>query len=223
MEAKSIYRPKYTVVDDIDTIKKFIVDNNFATVISSQPDSEIPHVTVVPVLLAEESLSKEPKPEGVQFYLRGHLALANPHWRRMQENKELLVVFNGPHAYISPSWLSSAKEQVPTWDYTLVHARGSPVVYKDDKEVKTQIVVQLSKFEEARVKARDPSHQEWELYSTNSVEHINQQIARIVAFEVAVTSVTAKFKLGQNLAEDDYAALKEQHTKTNNPIAKYMK
>ena len=66
--------------------------------------------------------------------LRAHVARANPLWREARDDVDALVVFQGPHGYVSPSWYES-RDDVPTWNYVVVHARGAPRLIEADDEV----------------------------------------------------------------------------------------
>lgn len=90
----------------------FIQKNSFATLYTHVEGR--PWATHLPVFL-------EGKPEG-KFVLHGHLAKANSQWKHLTQSEEVMVVFHGPHAYISSSWYTH--ENVPTWNYLAVHVYG---------------------------------------------------------------------------------------------------
>src|SRR5918912_1382727 len=98
----------------LEVLHAHIRDHSFGTLVS-QLNGEL-CATHLPFLLDETS--------GPNGTLRGHMARANPHWRAFQPGVESLVIFPGPHAYISPGWYAS-EQSVPTWNYTTVHAYGS--------------------------------------------------------------------------------------------------
>ena len=94
-----------------------------------------------------ETLS-EPAPHGL---LRGHIARLNPLWRECRADSEALAIFNGPQAYISPSFYPSKQktgEVVPTWDYAVVHVRGS-LRFVQDAVWLRDLVVRLTDTHEA--------------------------------------------------------------------------
>src|SRR5215469_5681813 len=96
-----------------EILHAIIRDNSFATLVS-QVNSEL-FATHLPFLLDAS--------RGANGTLRGHMARANPHWQAFSAEAESLVIFQGPHAYISPGWYVSERA-VPTWNYTAVHAYG---------------------------------------------------------------------------------------------------
>ncbi len=69
---------------------------------------------------------------GEHGVLRTHVALANPQWRMLSETREVLTLFQGPHAYISPSW-HVKHPSVPTWNYAVVHAYGLPRLLSEEE------------------------------------------------------------------------------------------
>ena len=128
--------------------------------------------------------------------LHGHLAKANPHWELLQKDQESLVIFHGPHAYISPR-LYESRDSVPTWNYAAVHAYG-----------RTRVIVdQAHLLEEVRaiIDAFDPDcYAQW---SSLSDKFRNGMLKHIVGFEVLSTRVEAKFKVSQNRSKGDQAAV----------------
>lgn len=108
----SLYTPRHFLGSDA-AAQRLIRENPFATVITSV-DGRDPHVTHVPVLLEDGALSF-------------HLARANPHGQAFAQG-HTLVVFHGPHAYISPRWYVEPDANVPTWNYATVHVHGRPEI-----------------------------------------------------------------------------------------------
>src|SRR5579863_10564416 len=94
--------------------------NPFAILVSNADG--IPFATHLPLLIDEV---------GDQIIVQGHMARANTHWKSMKEYEESLVIFHGPHAYISPS-LYETRESVPTWNYAAVHAYGKGTIVTDE-------------------------------------------------------------------------------------------
>jgi len=106
-----MYIPNAFREDDQATLVAFMRAHSFATLVSVVDGT--PFATHLPLVISEES---------GQILLVGHLAKANPHWRALTAS-DSLVIFQGPHAYISPS-LYEKRESVPTWNYIAVHAYG---------------------------------------------------------------------------------------------------
>ena len=107
-----MYIPEFNRVEDRAVALVFMQANPFALLISTADG--VPFASHVPILAREV--------EG-KLHLRGHVAKANPHWKSINQNQESLVIFHGPHAYLSPS-LYDLRESVPTWNYAAVHVYG---------------------------------------------------------------------------------------------------
>jgi transcriptional regulator len=125
--------------------------------------------------------------------LSAHVARANPVWQRCPTGTEVMVVFRGPEAYISPSWYPSKHEahrQVPTWNYEVVHAHGTLTV-RDDERFVRGLVAKLTR----RHEAAEP--QPWKM-GDSAPEFIDSMLRNIVGIEVALTSLVGKSKLSQN-------------------------
>jgi transcriptional regulator len=130
--------------------------------------------------------------------LRGHLARANRHWRRIDGGAEALVIFGGPHAYISPSWYPAKAEHgrvVPTWNYIVVHVRGRAQIV-DDRVWLRRLVGDLT----ARHEAGRPAS--WAV-SDAPADYVEEMLSAIVGIEVAIDAIEGKWKLGQNRSLGD--------------------
>ena len=125
--------------------------------------------------------------------LHTHVARANAVWKDIASGDEVLVVFRGPDAYISPNWYPSTHEhhlQVPTWNYTVVHAHGR-VTVRDDERYLRGLVGRLIKHHEAA----EP--QPWRMGDSPQT-FINDMLPLIVGLEIELTRLIGKSKLGQN-------------------------
>ena len=132
------------------------------------------------------------EPDGATV-LRAHVARANPVWREARTDVDTLVVFQGPQAYISPSWYPSKAETgkaVPTWNYITVQARGRLVV-RDDTEWLRRLVTRLTQRHEAA------QAKPWGL-SDAPAEYIEAMLRAIVGIEIPLSSLTGKWKMSQN-------------------------
>jgi transcriptional regulator len=130
--------------------------------------------------------------------LRAHVARANPVWQEALEAPEALVIFQGPAAYISPTWYPSKHEthrQVPTWNYIVVHAHGRIVVHDDETYVRG-VVARLTRKMEAGEAAP------WKMGDAPA-DYITQMLGAIVGLEIEVTKLVGKWKLSQNKAAGD--------------------
>jgi transcriptional regulator len=162
-------------------------EHSFATLISILDGALF--ATHIPVLLDAS--------RGEYGTLRAHMARANPHWRAFTptpDATESLVIFQGPHAYISPSWYLS-QQAVPTWNYTAVHAYGRPTVTTELSRVRELLEETVGTFE-------DGMPQPWTTAQAGE-EYIANMAKGIVAFEMPISRLEGKRKLGQNRPAED--------------------
>ena len=125
--------------------------------------------------------------------LQGHIARANPLWKEVPNGAEVLVIFRGPHGYISPSWYPSKHEthrHVPTWNYEVVHAHGKLRIIDDEKFV-AGVVARLTR----RHEAAEP--RPWRMRDA-APDYLDQMLKAIVGIEVEIVRLEGKRKLGQN-------------------------
>jgi len=178
-----MYTPSSFRVSDHPTISRFIKAHNFGLLFSHH--GENPEATHLPFMI-ETHDSKIKK-------LIAHFAKANKHWRRIDESKEVLVVFQGPHAYITPSWYKQ-RETVPTWNYAAVHVRGkAKIIHQKDRL--RQMVEELTHFHEQQVNS------DWDLQEAASI--METELKAITGIEISVKEIEAKFKFNQNRSEQD--------------------
>ena len=178
-----MYTPEHFNESDLQRVEALIREFGFATLVSVTPDGL--QVTHAPVQLD----SQRP-------VLIGHIAQANPHSGALQDGNVMLVIFHGPHSYISPTWYLDENPRVPnvpTWNYAAVHVTGV-VTRINDEVAKWKIVTDLAGQYEAG------SSQRWDPRGIDA--HANK-LSAIVGFEVAVTKIEAKLKLSQNRSTQD--------------------
>ena len=178
-----MYIPKFFKVDDIDKAKAFIHENGFGILIN-QVDGK-PFATHIPLVIETNNN------ESVLF---GHIAKANNQWKAFQEDQEVLVIFQGPHAYISSSWYDH--ENVPTWNYTAVHAYGK-IKISDKETLQEQLSKLVDKYETGN---ENPVS----VYKM-SASMVENQMNAIVGFEIHITEIQAAEKLSQNRDEKNYS------------------
>lgn len=158
---------------------------NFATLICGAGDE--PSVAHVPVLVDDAA-----------NLVRAHVARANPLWRTLTPGREVLLIFHGPHHYISPNWYAT-HPSVPTWNYAVVHVSGFPrIIEGRSDEDRSKIESMLRELVDDN-ETSFPRPWKMEL----PVEYMRQMIDGIVAFEIHVSRVTGKFKLSQNRPPTD--------------------
>ncbi len=178
-----MYIPAHFREEDVPTLHDFMRANSFATLVTQQQG--IPFAGHLPFTLDAT--------RGRYGVLGCHVALGNAQWRMFQETPEVLVIFQGPHAYITPSWYKN-HPSVPTWNYAVVHAYGLPQIVKDETVV-YELLHTLVQFNEARFAER------WEMQPLEG--YIQKMMRGIVAFEIEITRLEGKYKLSQNRPVED--------------------
>jgi transcriptional regulator len=183
-----MYIPPHFREDRLPALHDFVTANGFAPIVTQ--GAEGLEATHLPWLIDRTA--------GPLGTLRGHLARANGHWRRIGNDAEALVIFGGPHAYISPSWYPAKAEHgrvVPTWNYIVAHVRGR-VRIVDDRAWLRGLVGDLTTYHEA---GRTPP---WAV-SDAPADYVEDVLAAIVGIEVPIAAIEGKWKLGQNRPEAD--------------------
>jgi transcriptional regulator len=148
-------------------------------------------------LLDANHLPFELELSGEKPLLRAHVARNNPVWQEA-DGEEVLVIFRGEHAYVSPNWYPSKHEahrQVPTWNYQVVHVRGRLKVMDEERFVRG-VVGRLTRTHEAS------EEKPWKM-SDSTPEFISGMLANIVGIEVEIGEIIGKSKLSQNKEERD--------------------
>ncbi|MDN7247142.1 FMN-binding negative transcriptional regulator [Planococcus shenhongbingii] len=199
-----MFIPKHFKVSDFEEIREFVQHNSFGTLVTTRKGRPI--ATHLPLQLVKEE---------EDYYITGHMAYGNPQWRTFEASEEVLVMFQGPHAYISSSWYEH--ENVPTWNYQSVHLYGSARILNEE-ELKQDLTSLMQKYE---------SHREnpvlWEKLSPSLLE---KELKGIVGFKIQVKEIQAANKLSQNRNEEDYqnivTKLYEENDVNSHQVAKVM-
>ncbi|OCT16253.1 transcriptional regulator [Paenibacillus pectinilyticus] len=169
-----MYVPSHFKIDDLTRLYALIDAHSFATVISQVQGH--PFATHIPLLL-----------DPATHILYGHFARPNPQWQEI-EDQETLVIFQGHHGYISPSWYGTASA-VPTWNYTAVHVYGKAQLMQEEEEV-LHVLQQLTrKYEESN----SP-------YNLDAVDpaYLAGLSKGIQGFKLPIARIEGKAKLSQN-------------------------
>lgn len=179
-----MYIPSTFQVTDNSQLHELMEAYNFAAVLTVDPDG-LPFATHMPLMLERE--------RGPYGTLVGHMARANPQWRHFQADQDILVMFQGPHAYISPSWYVGAFN-VPTWNYAVVHAYGVPRIVEEAGQIQAMLDALVDHHEKTMATPwtadwADPRHE--------------KLIKAVVGFELPITRLEGKFKLNQNKSQAD--------------------
>jgi transcriptional regulator len=188
-----MYVPKHFREDDLTVLQTLMRDYSFATLISTQQDSGVPIATHLPVVW-----EPEPAPYGT---IKAHLALGNAQWRTFQENREVLVIFQGPHSYISPSWYE-VELSVPTWNYATVHAYGKPRLITDQAELYEHLSALVATHE-----SQFP--QPWQLEKL-PIDYVKKTMKGVVGVSIEITRLEGKYKMSQNRSAQDQQQVIEQ-------------
>jgi transcriptional regulator len=170
-----MYSPPYNRLEDRAELIAFLRANNFPVLVTGLGGAL--HASHLPAMIHEE---------GEQIVIDMHMAHANAQWREFFD-EEALVIFTGPHAYISPRWYED-KERVPTWNYAAVHAYGTPKLITDE----------AAKHASQRrlVAYMDP---EWlPKFDALSPKYVSGMLNGIVNFQIPVTRIETRWKLSQN-------------------------
>ncbi len=207
-----MYIPDFFEVTDPAFAQEVMRTHGFALLVTTAGGT--PVATHLPFLFDPE--------RGSKGTLLGHMARANPQWKDFAglaaAGREALVVFQGPHGYISPNWYAPGPA-VPTWNYTAVHAYGSPRIIEDADAVRAQQERLVETYEAG-------SKTPWSMASQDE-KYIARMLRGIVAFEIPVTRLEAKAKLNQNKSEADrqgvIAGLETSHRPGDLELADVMR
>ncbi len=198
-----MYIPKIFLEENEQKILAFVREYNFATLITAEKD--FPTATHLPFIIEDQ---------GEKIFLQAHLAKTNAHWK--QFDKETLVIFQEPHAYISPL-LYAEMPNVPTWNYVAVHAYGRATIF-DEAENLALLEKQVEAFDNEYFLTS------WQEISTDYKTNLAKGV---VVFEIEVTDLQAKKKLNQNktgqTAENIIEAFEKSNRENEKVIAEYMK
>jgi transcriptional regulator len=200
-----MYIPEHFKETNPARISALIAGHPFGMLVTA-PEG-VPFVSHLPFLFERSA--------GSQGKLLGHMARANPQWQHFSTGSEVLAVFQGPHAYVSPSWYSSPG--VPTWNYAVVHLRGKPRLIAGEAELEA-LLEKLTRVHES------PMPSPWEPKLTG--ERRAKLLDMIVGFEIEVTHIQGKFKLSQNRPLEDQQnvvkALSLSNNQTDTAVAELM-
>ncbi len=160
-----------------EEIRSFIERFSFGTIVTTAAEA-LPIATHLPFLMKQENDS---------LVLIAHFAKANPQWKQIENNGQVLVIFQEPHAYISP--FHYEKElNVPTWNYIAVHVYGQGSLITEQDAVFEILDQTVAQYEQAYKTRYDQLPPDFKLKMSQG----------IVAFKIRATEIQAKQKLSQN-------------------------
>jgi transcriptional regulator len=185
-----MYLPKHFEQTERAALVALMRERPLATLVIATPDG--PTADLIPLEFVADA--------GPHGTLRGHVARANPLWRHA--GAQALAVFTGPEAYISPGWYPSKQEHgkvVPTWNYTMVQARGT-LRAVDDAQWLRDFVGRLTERHEAT------QAQPWSVDDAPA-DYVQHLLRAIVGIEIALTSLVGKWKVSQNRSAAERAGV----------------
>lgn len=184
--------PHFTEKDPAKIIA-FMKENSFAII--TGVGKQYPVATHVPLEVVVEKDGK--------IILSGHLMKNTDHHKAFVSNSEVLVIFNGPHCYVSASWYNNP-QSASTWNYMTVHAKGK-ITFTDDKGTYKAIKAVTDKYEGIATAAA---------FNTMSKEYIDKMLQAIKGFTIEVERLDNIFKLSQNKSQVEQINIIEQLKKT---------
>jgi len=185
-----MFVPKHFAQTDTDRIHQLMVDNPFALVcVAVDSEVEAGHVPV------HTSVTDDG-----ETLIRFHFARNNPLAKAMDESANAVVVFTGPHTYISPDWYGS-DDMVPTWNYAVVQARGKPTRLDDDELA--QFLDELSAVNETKLAPKKP----WTTLKMDQRRYESMRRA-ISGYAMIATTLEGKWKMNQNRKPEERAGVK---------------
>jgi len=206
-----MYVPRHFAESDHAALVAFMRRHGFAMLYTA--GREGPTASHLPLLVEEEAGDGE----AGAVRISGHMARANDHWRAFDGESEALLVFWGPHAYISPSWYANPN-LVPTWNYATVHAYARPTVVEDEARCLAVLEGMVAEYE-GQISGG------WTL-DTLDGDLVRRMMKGIVFFEMTVERLEGKAKMSQNRTPGDVlgaiAGLENQGGDENLAVAAEM-
>ena len=189
-----MYIPKYFSVKDEKFILGFMEKNSFGILLTANGEEVMN--SHIPILVGKN---------GDDIVLRGHLATENNQWEKSTDHP-VSILFLGPHHYISPRWYKD-ESSVPTWNYAVVKATG---IFKILSRVQAEkLLVDLSrKFD-----------QEWSSRGKEKELYYQKMVDQIVAFQIKVDLLEAKWKMSQNRPKEDIPIIVHELQEINTELS----
>ena len=190
-----MYSPKHYITEDFRFMLDFMRRHNFATLVTAKND--FPFATHLPFIVEENNET---------LVLSSHLARANPQWKNFVD-AETLVIFQEPHAYVSPFWYEETLS-VPTWNYVAVHVYGKVRTFENEAKVFEVLERMIFAFDKKYL-------ERWKQLPSD----FKSKLARgIVAFEIEVRDLQEKKKLNQSSSKTDRQNVIKNLAKSSNQL-----
>ncbi len=185
----SLYIPKPHLVEDRTFLHDFMDEYPFVDLVTSLPTLRMTHI---PVILDRTA--------GAYGKICGHISRQNPQSQTFDGRHTGVIVFRGPHGYISPTWYAKT-DVVPTWNFAVVHATGHPWAITEKPPLHNLLTRLIDKFESYQGSGYD--------FSKLPDSYVSSLMGGIVGFEMQIESLEGKFKLGQERSDVDKQSVLE--------------
>lgn len=182
-EPESLYIPKAHLVDDRKFLHDFMDEYSFVELVTASPEIRITHI---PVILDRSA--------GSYGTIYGHISRQNPQSATFDGKHSAVIVFRGPHSYISPTWYAKT-DVVPTWNFAVVHASGKLRPIAEKKPLHDLLAKLIRKFEGPESPAYD--------FNKLPDAYTSGLMTGIIGFELEIERLEGKFKLGQERSDID--------------------
>ena len=179
----SLYIPKAHVVEDRKVLHDFMDEFSFVDLVTPSPTLRITHI---PVILDRAA--------GRYGTILAHVAAQNPQSAILDGAHSAVIVFRGPHGYVSPSWYVK-QDVVPTWNFAVVHATGRLSAITEKNALHDLLARLIDKFESYQISGYN--------FSKLPDSYVTSLMSGLVGFEMQIDSLEGKFKLGQDRSESD--------------------
>jgi len=171
-----MYKLPYFTEENEEAVFDFMKKNSFAIITGY--DGNFPVATHVPL---------DVKKEGEQIIFTGHMMKKTDHHKAFLQNENVLVIFNGPHCYVSAAWYVK-KDVASTWNYIDVHAKGK-IKFEDEEQTKKIIENLTNNYEHANSDAA---------FDKLPKEYVDRLVKAIIGFTIEISVIENVFKLSQN-------------------------
>jgi transcriptional regulator len=194
-----VYSPPYNQPGSRAEVVAFMRANNFPVLVTGTGGTL--HASHLPVTVHEE---------GERIVIDMHMAKNNPQWKEFFDD-EVLVVFTGPHAYVSPRWYED-KERVPTWNYAAVHAYGVASIVEDR--------ARKHSAQRRLIEGLDP---QWlPKFDALREEYVTRMLDGIVNFSIPVARLQTRWKLSQNRGRREMELIAAEHDKSRDSAERQL-
>jgi transcriptional regulator len=194
----TLYIPQPQRVEDRRFLHDFMDEFAFVDLVTVSPSLRITHI---PVFLDRDA--------GVYGTIHGHISRQNPQKEALDNKQTAVIVFRGPHGYISPTWYAKTGNVVPTWNFTVVHATGKLRPVEDKQALNDLLSKLITKFEKYEGTSYD--------FSKVDATYKYGLMGGIIGFELEIEQLEGKFKLGQDRSPADKESLLKKLDQAKKP------